>query len=49
MLLSTLKPVLLHLYFCTSSTASLNANSAPIAAAASVPLHRRAGIPISEC
>lgn len=45
MLLSTLKPVLLlHLYFCTSSTAGLNANSAPIAAAAGVPLHRREGI-----
>lgn len=47
-MLSKLKPTLLQVYFCMSSAASLNANSANIVTAASTPLLCRASILISE-
>lgn len=43
MMLPEFQSVLLQLYFCMSSAASINANSAPAAAAASMPLLCRAG------
>lgn len=47
-MLSKLKPTLLRVFFCMSSAASLNANSANIVTAASAPLLCRASILIFE-